>query len=59
MKVVESRSSTGGLIKEYFNQDGQRVRVVHTAGNSYSGKSVKDDDPEVPTGQKKRRSVAK
>jgi len=38
MKQVESQSSTGGTITEFFDKDGVRVKVVHTAGKAYSGK---------------------
>ena len=31
-------SSTGGTIVEYFNEDGVRVKVIHSAGKAYSGK---------------------
>jgi hypothetical protein len=38
MKQVQTPSSTGGVKTEFFNEDGVRVRVVHTAGKQYSGK---------------------
>lgn len=38
MKKIERKSSTGGTITEYFNEQGQRVRVVHAAGRAYSGR---------------------
>ena len=41
MKKIERKSSTGGTITEYFNDQGQRVRVVHTAGRAYSGRAAK------------------
>jgi hypothetical protein len=31
-------SSTGGTITEYFNDEGVRVKVTHSAGKAYSGK---------------------
>jgi hypothetical protein len=40
MKKIESRSSTGGTIVEYFNEDGVRVKVIHSAGKAYSGKAA-------------------
>jgi hypothetical protein len=40
MKKIESRSSTGGTITEYFNEDGVRVKVIHSAGKAYSGKAA-------------------
>lgn len=43
MKKVERKSSTGGTITEYFNEQGQRVRVVHTAGRAYSGRAAEAD----------------
>jgi hypothetical protein len=38
MKKIETRSSTGGVTTEFFNEDGVRVSVTHTAGKAYSGK---------------------
>ena len=38
MKEVTRQSSTGGTITEFYNAQGNRVRVVHKAGNAYSGK---------------------
>jgi hypothetical protein len=40
MKKVERTSSTGGTITEYFDKDGNRVRVVHSSGRAYSGKTA-------------------
>ena len=40
MKKIERRSSTGGVITEYFNTEGVRVKVVHSAGKAYSGKTA-------------------
>jgi hypothetical protein len=37
MKQVQSKSSTGGTITEFF-VDGVRVKVTHSAGRAYSGK---------------------
>jgi hypothetical protein len=37
MKKVETRSSTGGTITEFF-VDGVRVKVIHQAGKQYTGK---------------------
>jgi hypothetical protein len=44
MKKIESRSSTGGTITEYFNEDGVRVKVTHSAGKAYSGKLAQAED---------------
>lgn len=44
LKVVERKSSTGGNIKEFYNSQGQRVRVVHTAGSAYSGKIATQEE---------------
>jgi len=44
MKIVERRSASGGTIVEYYNDLGERVRVVHRAGNSYSGKIAQQED---------------
>jgi len=38
MKTVTRPSSTGGTLIETFNEDGVRVKVIHTAGKAYSGK---------------------
>ena len=38
MKQVQSRSSTGGTITEFFDANGVRVKTTHTAGKQYSGK---------------------
>jgi hypothetical protein len=38
MKQLQSKSSTGGTITQFFNEDGQLVKTVHTAGKAYSGK---------------------
>ena len=40
MKKIETRSSTGGVITEYFNDEGVRVKVTHSAGRAYSGKAA-------------------
>lgn len=40
MKKIERKSHTGGTITEYFDDKGNRVRVVHTAGKAYSGKAA-------------------
>ena len=37
MKQVQSKSSTGGTITEFF-ENGVRVKVTHSAGKAYSGK---------------------
>ncbi len=44
MKVVERTSSTGGLIQEFFDADGNRIKVLHSQGNK-----AKDEEAEVPT----------
>lgn len=38
MKTVTRTTAAGGTIIEYYNEQGQRVRVIHRAGNAYSGK---------------------
>jgi hypothetical protein len=40
MTKTERKSHTGGTITEYFNELGQRTRVVHTAGKAYSGRAA-------------------
>ena len=42
MKQVQTKSSTGGTITEFF-KDGVRVKVVHTAGKAYSGKIAQQE----------------
>jgi len=37
MKQVQTRSSTGGTITEFF-VEGVRVKVTHQAGKQYTGK---------------------
>lgn len=44
MKKISRASSTGGTITEFFNEQGVRVRVEHTAGNTYSGKIASQED---------------
>ena len=44
LKIVERKSSTGGNIVEFFNEQGQRVRLVHTAGSAYSGKIATQEE---------------
>ena len=43
MKTVQTASSTVGTITEYFNKEGKRERVVHTAGKAYSGKIAQQE----------------
>jgi hypothetical protein len=43
MKQVQSRSSTGGTITEFFDENGVRVKVVHTSGKQYSGKIAQQE----------------
>lgn len=43
MKQVQTQSSTGGTITEFFNAQGVRVRVVHSAGKAYSGKIAQQE----------------
>jgi hypothetical protein len=44
MKKIERRSSTGGVITEYFNDEGVRVKVTHSAGKAYSGKTAEAEE---------------
>ena len=43
MKTVEKQSSTGGLITEFYDEAGNRVKVVHSAGKAYSGKVAEQE----------------
>jgi hypothetical protein len=47
MKQVQSKSSTGGTITEYFNNEGLRVKAVHSAGKAYSGKAAEAEQRKV------------
>ena len=47
MKQVQSKSSTGGTTTEFFNEAGVRVKVIHAAGKSYSGKAAEAEDKQV------------
>jgi hypothetical protein len=38
MKQVQSKSSTGGTITEFFDENGVRVKTTHSAGKQYTGK---------------------
>jgi len=55
MKQVKTVTSTGGLMIEYFNDQDQRQRVVHTAGKAYSGKMAQMDARE----RNKQRKASK
>ena len=43
MKQVQSKSSTGGTITEFFDENGVRVKTVHTSGKAYSGKIAQQE----------------
>jgi len=47
MKQVQSKSSTGGTITEFFDKDGVRVQVTHSAGKTYSGKAAEKEQKPV------------
>ena len=47
MTQVQSKSSTGGTITEFFDKDGVRVRVTHSAGKTYSGKAAEKEQKPV------------
>ena len=42
MKQVQTRSSTGGVITEFF-ENGVRIKVIHSAGKAYSGKIAQQE----------------
>ena len=48
MKQVQSKSSTGGTITEFFNDDGVRVKTTHSAGKQYSGKIAAQEAKQKP-----------
>jgi hypothetical protein len=43
MIKIQTRSSTGGVTTQFFNNAGVRVRVTHTAGKAYSGKIAQQE----------------
>ena len=47
MKQVQSRSSTGGTITEFFVND-VRVKVTHLAGKAYTGKIAQQEAKQKP-----------
>jgi len=47
MKQVQSKSSTGGTITEFFVND-VRVRVTHSAGRAYTGKIAQQEAKQKP-----------
>ena len=55
MKTVETKTSTGGLMIEYFNADGSRQRLVHRAGKAYSGKMAQMEARERLQERKNRK----
>ena len=56
MKVVETQSSSGGLIQEFFDADGNRVRVVHQAGKNFSGRMAEMEGREQRTAKKSKKA---
>ena len=44
MNQVSIPSSTGGTIVETYTEEGVRVKVVHSAGKAYSGKTAEAED---------------
>jgi len=47
MKQVQSQSSTGGTITEFFVDD-VRVRVTHSAGKAYTGRIAQQEAKQKP-----------
>ena len=43
MKQVQSKSSTGGTITEFFDENGVRIKTVHSAGKQYTGKIAQQE----------------
>jgi len=52
MKQVSIPSSTGGTIVETYTEEGVRVKVIHTSGKAYSGKTA-EAEAKVKQGKKK------
>lgn len=55
MRTQETPTSTGGLLVEYFDDQGQRIRAVHVSGKNYSGRLAQIESKE----QTQRRKTAR
>ena len=47
MKQVQSKSSSGGTITEFFVND-VRVKVTHSAGKAYTGRIAQQEAKQKP-----------
>lgn len=56
MKIVESKTSTGGTLTEFFDANGNRVRAVHSAGKSYSGRMAEMEGRESREAKKSKKA---
>lgn len=56
MKTVESRTASGGTLIEYFDQDGRRIRAVHSAGKTYSGRLAEIESREARQAKKAKKA---
>lgn len=56
MKTMESVTSTGGTLTEFFDANGNRVRAVHSAGKPYSGAMAQIEAREANQKRKVRKS---
>jgi len=56
MKIKETQSSSGGLIQEFFNADGNRVKVIHQAGKNFSGRMAEMEGREQRTAKKSKKA---
>lgn len=56
MKIVESRTATGGTLTEYFDANGNRVRAVHNSGKAYSGRMAEIEGRESRNAKKSKKA---
>lgn len=47
LKEVTRTTRTGNKVIEYFNDKGERVKLIHLTSNSYSGKIAAIEDKSV------------
>lgn len=56
MKIKETQSSSGGLIQEFFDVNGNRVKVVHQAGKNFSGRMAEMESREQRNAKKAKKA---
>lgn len=57
MKTHESKTSTGGTLVEYFDDQGNRIRAVHTQGRNEPVEAETEESPGKTRRCKNSRSV--